>query len=204
MACRDRTSKFISYRDLNFAGSLYRRRAARRNRLGGGGAKPRTRTSRSRDYVAVTIGDVDEESDEGAPVWTEFRDHVNNSIHEIEQLLSDLKDMHRSELGGFGIDNVQQKSEDLATQVTAKIKDAEHGIKMVLPKSKRNVKSASAEDVVRSVTLFDARCYYWYCPLQIHWPCYAFPGQEKHSNGFEPKTVQSHNAVSQAAEAIHS
>lgn len=155
MAFRDRTAKFLSYRDLNFAGSRYRRQAARRTTrgagAGGGGAgKSRTRTSRSRDYVAVTVGEEDDSDDESSPVWTEFRDHVNNCIHEADQLLRELRQMHRSELGGFGSDSVQQKSEQVADRVTSKIKEAENSINMIYPKKEQKPKgSESSEEVVR-------------------------------------------------------
>ena len=166
MACRDRTSKFMSYRDLSFAGSRFRRRNRERNAIGGGGGgkgrssrQPRMRPGGvgggrggRGDYVAVTVGEVDDDhhaTDGDGPVWMEFRDHVNNCIHETDQLLDELQNAHRSQLSGFGMD-VEQKAEDIAHRVTQKLQEAQHSINLVYPKNKKKEPDAplSSEEVV--------------------------------------------------------
>ena len=149
--------------------------------------------------MAVTMGEVvdDELSDgeDSTPVWAELRDHVNNCIHDVDRLLDDLRTMHRSELSGFGVEAVQQKSENLATRITAKIKEAERSINLVYPRSQQKKKGQeTVEELVRIRTLVllcGGGCCWCGCVL-----CFCFfgvsrsPPTHPHARTIEPGQVK--------------
>lgn len=188
MAFRDRTHKFISYRDLNFAGSLYRRQAARRvsgvsingpeisQRSSRNRKKPWTRTNEHKDYVAVTVGEIESsdgderDSDEAhcRPIWMDIRDQVNNYIYTIDGLLGDLRQAHRADLDGFRINTSRHTMDSLAEKITAHLKEADKNINMIYPKTSASKIKEEPEAVVRKFSLgFDLAVPMFMCFLSV-------------------------------------